>query len=627
MMLNLLDRIGDWNPQLFREVKGRLKLVPVLLVLCVSLVSQGILFGVTQFSDMPGANYQKWDRYCSINQEYQTQRTQLQKESRQLQDQFFRYSGKQEFDAEKLAALRPKIEKNKQTTEALETWFNSFTKCPADRIDWQRWKLDKHRNLFQALSTIATFILIVCGSYLLSHDFVKEGQRGTLDFLRMSPQSASSILMGKLLGVPISVYLFVGLAIPLQIWAGLSAHISLARILSFDLILVVASLFFSSVASLLSLANVGWKTFIPWLVSGAFLFFLSLSFAHIENNSTALQEMGLTWGLLFAPFIYLKPLLFHVQSINTVDPYRYQPIVKELSFLGLRIGSQNSSLMALIVANYALWTYWAWQGIVRCFHSHNASIFSKAQSYSIVFSAEFLMLGFTIYPNGKESNSWNINEGLGWFYIVNLVFLFGLILILTPHRQTLQDWSRYRHQNPHHSLSKGWQDWLNGEHSPALFAIAIDLAIVFTPLLVWSILPGGNLLFDSESSKLKILLMLALFGTFAMICATLVQLILLVKTPKRSRWAAGVLAALFFGFPIVLVILRIRPDPHAMVWLMSGLPWAALSSATFPELLTALLAQIALFSGLFWQLQRQLKSLGQSQTKMLLNSQPHELIQ
>jgi hypothetical protein len=25
MQLNLLDRVGDWNPQLFREIKGRLK--------------------------------------------------------------------------------------------------------------------------------------------------------------------------------------------------------------------------------------------------------------------------------------------------------------------------------------------------------------------------------------------------------------------------------------------------------------------------------------------------------------------------------------------------------------------------------------------------------------------------
>jgi hypothetical protein len=43
MTLNILDKIGDWNPQLFREIKGRLKLFNIAIVAGISLVSQVLL--------------------------------------------------------------------------------------------------------------------------------------------------------------------------------------------------------------------------------------------------------------------------------------------------------------------------------------------------------------------------------------------------------------------------------------------------------------------------------------------------------------------------------------------------------------------------------------------------------
>ena len=39
-MLNLIDKIGDWNPQLFRELKGRLKNSYVAIALFISLAPQ-----------------------------------------------------------------------------------------------------------------------------------------------------------------------------------------------------------------------------------------------------------------------------------------------------------------------------------------------------------------------------------------------------------------------------------------------------------------------------------------------------------------------------------------------------------------------------------------------------------
>jgi hypothetical protein len=44
MRLTWIDRIGEWNPQLLREVKGRLKGRNIAIALTISLVGQFLLF-------------------------------------------------------------------------------------------------------------------------------------------------------------------------------------------------------------------------------------------------------------------------------------------------------------------------------------------------------------------------------------------------------------------------------------------------------------------------------------------------------------------------------------------------------------------------------------------------------
>lgn len=78
----------------------------------------------------------------------------------------------------------------------------------------------------------------------LGNDLSKEVKRGTLNFIRLSPQSATNIFMGKILGVPILLYLFGLVAFPLHFFAALSAKIPLLLILSFYLVLAFSCLFF-----------------------------------------------------------------------------------------------------------------------------------------------------------------------------------------------------------------------------------------------------------------------------------------------------------------------------------------------------------------------------------------------
>ncbi|MBP0028977.1 MAG: hypothetical protein J7529_11380, partial [Roseofilum sp. Guam] len=42
-MDSVFNRIGEWNPQLLRELKGRLKPAPLLLALGAAVILQGLL--------------------------------------------------------------------------------------------------------------------------------------------------------------------------------------------------------------------------------------------------------------------------------------------------------------------------------------------------------------------------------------------------------------------------------------------------------------------------------------------------------------------------------------------------------------------------------------------------------
>jgi hypothetical protein len=118
MLLNCVNRIGEVNPQLFREIKGRLNVRNVAIAITTSLLGQLLL---------------------------------------------------------------------------LLYWYVSLN----------GYKL----QVFATLSAIILFALLVAGSYLLISDLAREERRGTLNFIQLSPQSAHNILIGKMLGVPILLYL------------------------------------------------------------------------------------------------------------------------------------------------------------------------------------------------------------------------------------------------------------------------------------------------------------------------------------------------------------------------------------------------------------------------------------
>jgi hypothetical protein len=636
MIHHLIDRVGDWNPQLFRELKGRLKGFNVAIAIVLSLLGQLVLF-LYQLQDFPGETHSLVGKYCRQRPFYEQQQSQIFRQSNDLHRQLDGYRNTQPLNSDRIQELQAQIA---QIKAKLSDWQSNISNnfCPTDQLDMQMWWREHWEYIFLSLSVIFIFTLLVAGTYLLINNLATEERRGTLNFIRLTPQSQTSILTGKMLGVPILIYLFIFTAIPLHFIAGRAANIATSYILSFWAVLVAGCIFFYSAALLFGLCCSGISGFQPWLGSGAVLLFLIVTM-RIALSGSSLNHSTACFRLL-SPFDithYLFPNLFS---------RRYNSeLIEKVQFFYMPIGTNLVGLIGLHLLNYGLWTYWIWQALKRCFRNPNATILSKGQSYFLVACSQVILWGFTIQyienycpstPPYKLSCSihdvnYQIQQNFIWLVFFNLVLLFGLIAILSPHRQTVQDWARYRHHNlpGHQSVWKNslLLDLILGEKSPPLVAMVIHLVMVTTPFVIWILLaPILNVHHSrnlnwliNDVGRLNAILGVALFITLMMIYATLAQRMLLMKTAKRSFWAIGTIGAAIFLPPLILGMLHVEPSKDAIVWLFSTFPWASLEYASTPTIFMALLGELSVLVLLNFHLRKQIRLAGESATKALMS--------
>ncbi|MBF2055829.1 MAG: ABC transporter permease [Cyanobacterium sp. T60_A2020_053] len=550
-----LDQIGEFNPQLFREIKGRINLRNVVITATLSIVGQ-VLLWLSFKGKLPlieGVN----NRYC--------------------------------------------------TGEAYE---NSYyvPSCIADlngnvMIIKELWWLD----VFTTMSVIGIFILLVAGSYMLVTDIAKEENKGTFNFIRLSPQSATNIFLGKILGVPILIYLFGFLAIPLHLWAGLSAKISFPLIIGFYLVLATACAFFYSVSSVLSLTTGGWGSFQAPVIGTFILFFLlSIMGITLQVNAPVYTETSFDWFLLFYPGTFLA---YAVESTflasQTVGSLNADALMN-LRWYGAGLWHHAFSGGVFMMVNYLVWTFWLWQGLKRRFHNPLATIISKKQSYGISATFAIINVGFALQ---------NVSEYHTFFHSLitvqgfNLILFLLLIPCLMPSRQALVDWARFRHQNSGENRHL-FKDLGLGEKSPPLLAIIINLAIVNLYLLP-SVFTFGDDIFS------------ILFGLVAGIMvilfyASLAQTMMLLKTDKRALLATGAVM-LMMATPVVGIVLW-----RDISWLresfvfLSGLPIVVTPAMSTSLMMMTLLGETLGIVAVNLQTVKTLNKAGMSVTKRLM---------
>ncbi|MFL9454868.1 hypothetical protein AB0758_27745 [Tolypothrix bouteillei VB521301_2] len=379
--------------------------------------------------------------------------------------------------------------------------------------------------------------------------------------------------------------------------------------------------------------------FQPWLGSGAVLLFLIITMQSIWGNPYV--SYSAIWFQLFSPIditAYLFPNLF-------LQRYKWE-LLENLQFFYLPVGNSLLGLVSVHLLNYGFWIYFLWQGIIRCFRNSNTSLLSKSHSYFLVACTQVLLWGFTLQygknysescmpgiPGNSCEMSYDVNDQISdnfpWILVFNVVLFFGLLATLTPHRQTVQDWARYRHQNISGDRSVKNNFWLNdliwGEKSPIPVSAFIYLAIATTPVTIWILLlpifnnkNRSSSIWMNQIDRFNALLGVVMLITIMMICAAIVQRAFLMKTKYRFLWAFVILVALFFLLPIALEILYLKPSTYPTLWLFSTWPWVSLEYSSTPTVFIAWLAELAVLGLLVWQLVKHVKILGESTTKVLL---------
>lgn len=555
MKLNWLDRIGDLNPQMWREIKGRLKPRNLIIAAIISFLGQFFML-IMAAGGLPSD-----DRYLSSDNKV-----------------YNRYcTGVYE--------------------ECFKDTLGNFI------VNWQLWWIE----IFTILSIIGIFILLIAGTYMLIMDLAKEEKKGTLNFIRLSPRTSKSILLGKILGVPFLLYVFVILALPLHFWAGISAGIPLIGVLIYWAVIVASCFLFYSASLLFGLFSSGFSGFQPWLGSGLVLMFLWITcFIPISNTPA-------DWISLFSPY---RVLLYVVDASPVKSSFSLSYLnLDSWQWFYLPLGSNGATAISFSLLNYALWSYWIWQGLQRRFHNPSKTILSKGQSYLLVVCIEVMALGFALQMIGWSSSP---ESNFYMLLILNQVLFLGLIAALCPQRQALQDWARYRRERITNRLGFWSRDLIKDllwtEKSPAILAIAINLALTFVILSVSMVLSPLGL------NSMSVLATLVITMTLTLIYATIVQLMLLMRAKRQMQWAAGAVIALVVLPPIFLSILSLSPDKVPLFWLFTAFPWAAIKDASVEAIFAAFVSQLGIFVVLNRQLNRQLKLAGESATKGLLKS-------
>ena len=557
------EQVGRLNPQLLREWQGRLRWRNLIITGLLSFVIQSVLF-FQRYTQLPVA-YQGSHGYCLTT-----------------------------------------LENGKCLTNANNQPI----------INWPFLWAD----IFHDLSLVLVWGLIVGGVYLLAADLAKETRRGTLNFLRMSPQPGRQILIGKLLGVPILLYLGVGMLLPLHIAMGLMGSYPLSRLLTFYGLLAAVSFCFYAAALWFALMAKGLQGFQTWLIAGlsAGLLFMGWDLQHLGFSAD--------WFHFFNPLHFLAN--WEVQGLGdkTTWPFLGQHLngFRSLSWFifpaGEALGFFVFSMLNALGLGLCFWAV-----LERKYQMPTSTLISKPQSYGITLWLSLIVAGLDL-QNTQYSN-------MAWTYSFSMLFWSVLLLfLLLPSKQQLLDWTRYRHQQVRSSSARVfswrslWQhlpgaDFLYHDGSPAVIAFAVNLGIIGGVFLMGHHLMGlGGDNSDYSPGTLDWAIISALLIT----CYLLVQWIALSNL-LHWRWLAfGTVAAIVVGAPIVLMMLGINQysAPGSFLWLATAFPHSVMDDGVGLGSLSAAIAlHTALIASLSWVLSRRCQVLGQSEWKALMSKE------
>ncbi|MBD2577728.1 ABC transporter permease [Oscillatoria sp. FACHB-1406] len=455
-------------------------------------------------------------------------------------------------------------------------------------------------SLYRSLNWVLPIFAIAIGVYLLSSDLCREQLRGTLNFVRLSPQPSESILLGKLLGVPILLYLGIALILPLHFLAAASLIAGLPAGRAFFALFGVYPV---------------------WVGLSGIYYIVAMLFALLgsEGNLKDIKLLPAASSLLalitasMATAVLLRPdWMFYPAFESTGWNWFFLP--------------ERFAYPWLLGTLFAL-NLWSWQIANRSFRHPNPTLISKAQSYWIVGGTHFWLLGFAL-PDVLVNNAGGRIES--FFSLLALIAIVPMTLLvmaaaLSPSRKTLIDWARYRHVREPEKREL-WRDLFLEEKSPALGAIAVHILLMAAIWLPWCVFFLHSPAVENASSPnqqpltpLHLALTFFITAIVFSIYATLIQSIIFQsRNPMQN--ASKLLLAISLGLtPLPLITLfGLGIEGSAVLWLFSPLPFIGAFFTPTPLLLAISLAQLALLYFLLRRFQSQLQEAGESEFKRIL---------
>ncbi len=478
-------------------------------------------------------------------------------------------------------------------------------------INWQLWWLD----IFKSLSVIGLFILLVAGTYLLIADLSKEENRGTLNFIRLSPRSSNNIFLGKILGVPSIIYFLCLLLLPLHLIAGFQTNIAPSLIFSYYGVIIVSCAFFFSLSLFFGLISSGLGGFQSFLGSGIVLQFLIVTTSILLSSHDFISHTPLDWMMLFYPGTLLSYLVQSTYLPVDTAGIDYETL-NNFAWYGKQFWSNSWLGISFISANYLLWTYWINKALNRRFRTPNATWLSKINSYGVSISFIAIATGFVLQSGRYGKFERHIFENMIVLQMFIVVFSCLLMVALSPQRQALHDWARYRHQNSQHRRSL-LQDLILGEKSPSILAIALNFGIILAYLI-------PTILLVPLKNPLEVLFGLFVTLTILIIFGIIGQRILLFKLPKPTLIATAVIAILMIVPPVVFGILQLEPYDVPTPWFFTIFSVAVFSNnspvLTVTSVVFPLLIQWTMMTLIVFEMSQHLRKVGESQTHFLKSS-------
>ncbi|MEL6606274.1 MAG: hypothetical protein AAFP20_24000, partial [Cyanobacteria bacterium J06614_10] len=565
------DQVGQLNPQLLREWQGRLKWRNLLFTFLLSAVVQGVLILKT-LVNLP-VHKNNNSGYCLVSEGADYCQTGL-------------------FD------------------KPLINW----------PFVWA--------DIFRDASLVMVWVLIIGGVYLLAADLSKESRRGTLNFLRMSPQPGQQILTGKLLGVPVLLYLGVGALLPLHMSAGVLAGYPMGRLGLFYALLGAIAFCYYAAALWFALLAEKLQGFQTWLISGLSggLLLLGWEFEHYKFAGD--------WFRLFNPLHLLAD--WEITGLDSRTTWAFGQGerlhgYRDLGWFLLPVGHHANLFWGFAMVNAVALGIWFWVALQRKFQSPTKTTISKRQSYGLTVFFSVIVIGFdlqTIPVSQEPQYARSLTTAFGSYSLAMMIWCIVLMFLLLPAKQTLLDWTRYRHQHPREGFNTSTsnrqsrdshtkhrptgnsliRDLLLHDNSPSWLAYLLNLCIMGSMLLLGSgvyHLKGHTISMNGE------LFGFLMSASVLLVCALIVQFIALMNL-AHWRWVAtGSVAAVIGGWPVILAMLGVDSYSgfSSFLWLTTAFPHHVANSASWPVLLSALATHLAVLASLSLLLTRRCRVL------------------